>query len=140
MNEHMGGARADFNLTSKMKLFYRFNHDDNIGVTGFGGVGLSAFGNSNSANSHAVGWDYSSGSWVHGVRFSFLKFINGIVDANALAGTPILPVQVNITGLGGFVYRTQCQRSAEHLPAEPADEVRRQLGEGASQHPVRRGI
>ncbi len=103
VNEHMGGARADFNLTSKMKLFYRFNHDDNIGVTGFGGVGLSAFGNSNSANSHAVGWDYSSGSWVHGVRFSFLKFINGIVDANALAGTPILPVQVNVTGLGGFV-------------------------------------
>jgi hypothetical protein len=103
VNEHMGGARTDFNLTNKMKLFYRFNHDDNIGVTGFGGVGLSAFGNSNSANSHAVGWDYGSGAWVHGVRFSFLKFINGIVDANTLAGTPILPVQVNITGLGGFV-------------------------------------
>ena len=103
VNEHMGGARTDFNLTNKMKLFYRFNHDDNIGVTGFGGVGLSAFGNSNSANSHAVGWDYGSGSWVHGVRFSFLKFINGIVDANTLAGTPIEKVQVNITGLGGFV-------------------------------------
>ena len=103
VNEHMGGARTDFNLTNKMKLFYRFNHDDNIGVTGFGGVGLSAFGNSNSANSHAVGWDYGSGSWVHGVRFSFLKFINGIVDANKLAGTPVLPVQVNVTGLGGFV-------------------------------------
>ena len=39
----MGGARTDFNLTNKMKLFYRFNHDDNIGVTGFGGVGLSGF-------------------------------------------------------------------------------------------------
>jgi hypothetical protein len=103
VDEHMGGGRTDFNLTNKMKLFYRYNHDDNIGVTGFGGVGLSAFGNSNSANSHAVGWDYGSGAWVHGVRFSFLKFINGIVDANALAGTPILPVQVNITGLGGFV-------------------------------------
>jgi hypothetical protein len=103
VNEHMGGGRVDFNLTSKMKLFYRFNHDDNIGVTGFGGVGLSAFGNSNSANSHVGGWDYATGSWVHSVRFSFLKFINGIVDANALAGTPILPVQVNVTGLGGFV-------------------------------------
>ncbi len=103
VNEHLGGGRLDFNLTNKMKLFYRFNHDDNIGVTGFGGVGLSAFANSNSANSHVGGWDYGTGSWVHSVRFSFLKFINGIVDANALAGTPILPVQVNITGLGGFV-------------------------------------
>jgi hypothetical protein len=103
VNEHLGGGRLDFNLTNKMKLFYRFNHDDNIGVTGFGGVGLSAFANSNSANSHVGGWDYSTGSWVHSVRFSFLKFINGIVDANALAGTPSLPVQVNITGLGGFV-------------------------------------
>ncbi len=103
VNEHLGGGRIDFNLTNKMKLFYRFNHDDNIGVTGFGGVGLSAFANSNSANSHVGGWDYGTGSWVHSVRFSFLKFINGIVDANTLAGTPILPVQVNITGLGGFV-------------------------------------
>ncbi len=91
VNEHMGGGRTDFNLNSKMKLFYRYNHDDNIGVTGFGGVGLAAFANSNSANSHAVGWDYGSGSWVHGVRFSFLKFINGIVDGNALAGTPVEP-------------------------------------------------
>ncbi len=103
VNEHMGGGRLDFNLTSKQKLFYRFNHDDNIGVTGFGGVGLSAFANSNSANSHVGGWDYGTGQWVHSVRFSFLKFINGIVDGNTLAGTPILPAQVNITGLGGFV-------------------------------------
>jgi hypothetical protein len=86
-----------------MKLFYRYNHNDNLGVTGFGGVGLSAFANSNSTNSHVAGWDYVSGKWVHGIRFSFLKFINGIVDANAAAGTPILPAQVNILGLGGFV-------------------------------------
>ncbi|MBS1851914.1 MAG: TonB-dependent receptor [Acidobacteria bacterium] len=104
MNEHMGGARADFSLTDKMKLFYRFMHDDNLGVTGFGGVGVSAFANSNNANSHVAGWDYSSGSSVHSIRFSSLKFANGIVDANALAGTPVLPVQVNIQGLGGFVY------------------------------------
>jgi hypothetical protein len=104
VNEHMGGARTDFNLTNKMKLFYRFNHDDNIGVTGFGGVGVSAFANANSANSHAAGWDYSSGRWVHGVRFSFLKFINGIVDGNALAGTPDSPAAINISGLGGFLF------------------------------------
>ena len=104
VNEHMGGGRTDFSLTNKMKLFYRYNHDDNIGVTGFGGVGVAAFANSNSTNSHAVGWDYGSGAWVHGLRFSFLKFINGIVDGNALAGTPISPVAINVTGLGGFIF------------------------------------
>lgn len=102
-NEHMGGGRTDFNLTNTMKLFYRFDHDDNLGVTGFGGVGLSAFANSNNANSHVAGWDYGAGNWVHSVRFSFLKFVNGIVDGNALAGTPIFPAFIDITGLGGFV-------------------------------------
>jgi hypothetical protein len=105
VGEHTGGGRLDFNLTDKQKLFYRFNHDDNLGVTGFGGLGLSAFANSNSANAHVAGWDYGTGAWVHSIRFSFLKFINGIVDANSLAGTPggTLPAQVNIQGVGGFV-------------------------------------
>jgi hypothetical protein len=110
VTEHMGGGRSDYNLTNNQKLFYRYTHDDNIGVTGFGNVGLSAFGNSNSANSHVAGWDYTKGQWVHSIRFSFLKFVNRIVDANALAGTPVTVdpagdrAQINITGLGGFVY------------------------------------
>ena len=102
--EHMGGAQSDFIINDRMKLFYRFMHDDNIGVTGFGGVGLSAFANSNSTNAHVAGWDYSTGNFVHSVRFSFLKFINGIVDGNALAGTPVQPAAVNLLGLGGFIY------------------------------------
>src|SRR6185437_10990523 len=104
VDEHMGSIRTDVNITNSMKLFYRFNHDDNIGVTGFGGVGLSAFANSNSTNSHVAGLDFGSGNLVHSVRFSFLKFINGIVDGNALAGTPVQDAAVNVTGLGGFIY------------------------------------
>jgi hypothetical protein len=107
--DRSGGGRADYNLTQNQRLFYRYNHNDNIGVTGFGGKSLSAFGNSNIANAHAVGWDFSKGNWVHSIRFSFLKFMNRVVDANALAGTPLTldpggkPVQVNLTGIGGFV-------------------------------------
>ena len=109
VDDRSGGARTDFNLTQNQHLFYRYNHNDNIGVTGFGGLSLSAFANSNIANSHVAGWDFSKGNWVHSIRFSFLKFINRIVDANALAGTPTTlgpngaPVQINITGIGGFV-------------------------------------
>ena len=104
VDEHMGGIRTDVNITNNLKFFYRFTHDDNIGVTGFGGVGLSAFANSNSTNSHVAGLDFGSGNLVHSVRFSFLKFINGIVDGNALAGTPVQDAAVNVTGLGGFIY------------------------------------
>lgn len=105
-DEHMGGGRLDYNLTNSQHLFYKYTHDDNFGVTGFGGVGFSAFANKNSANAHVVGWDYTKGNWTNTIRFSFVKFVNGIVDANAAAGTPQppQPVQINITGLGGFVY------------------------------------
>ncbi|HET8966421.1 MAG TPA: TonB-dependent receptor [Candidatus Acidoferrum sp.] len=105
-DEHLGGARLDYNLTNRHHLFYKYTHDDNFGVTGFGGLGFSAFANKNSANAHVVGWDYTRGSWTHGIRGSYVKFVNGIVDANSVAGTPQPPepVQINITGLGGFVY------------------------------------
>src|SRR5882762_5405142 len=105
-DEHLANARLDYNFTNSHHFFYKYTHDDNFGVTGFGGVGFSAFANKNSANAHAVGWDYSKANWTNAIRFSFLKFVNGIVDANATAGTPQppQPVQINITGLGGFVY------------------------------------
>jgi hypothetical protein len=105
-DEHMGNARLDYNLTNSQHLFYKYTHDDNFGVTGFGGVGFSAFANKNSANAHVIGWDYTKGSWTNGIRASYVKFVNGIVDANSVAGTPQPPepVQINILGLGGFVY------------------------------------
>jgi Carboxypeptidase regulatory-like domain len=105
-DEHLANGRLDYNFTNNHHFFYKYTHDDNFGVTGFGGVGFSAFANKNSANAHVVGWDYTKGAWTNGIRFSFLKFVNGIVDANSVAGTPQPPepVQINITGLGGFVY------------------------------------
>jgi hypothetical protein len=105
-DEHLASGRLDYNFTNNHHFFYKYTHDDNFGVTGFGGVGFSAFANKNSANAHVIGWDYTKGSWTNGIRFSFVKFVNGIVDANSVAATPQPPepVQINITGLGGFVY------------------------------------
>jgi len=105
-DEHLANARLDYNLTNNQHLFYKYTHDDNFGVTGFGDKGFSAFANKNSANAHVIGWDYTKGSWTNTIRGSFVKFVNGIVDANDAAGTPQPPepVQINITGLGGFVY------------------------------------
>ncbi|MBO0858625.1 MAG: TonB-dependent receptor [Chloracidobacterium sp.] len=98
------GGRLDFNVTQNLKTFYRFNHNDNIGVTGFGLTSLSAFANDNFTNWHVVGADYSTSRWTHSLRYSNLNFNNSIVDANSLAGTPDtldptgIPVQVSISG------------------------------------------
>jgi carboxypeptidase family protein/TonB-dependent receptor-like protein len=104
LRETLVGGRLDFNATPSLKTFYRFNHNDNIGVTGFGLRDLGAFGNANFTNFHVVGADYSTARWTHSLRYSYLNFNNAIVDANSLAGTQATldpagsPIQVNISG------------------------------------------
>jgi hypothetical protein len=87
--ENMAGIRTDYNITSRWKAFYRFFHNDNVGVTGFGGVNLSAFGNRNNTNIHVAGVDFGGSRWTHQFRFSYLNFNNFIAPANSLAGTPL---------------------------------------------------
>jgi hypothetical protein len=105
LDERLGGARTDFNLTQNVKLFYRFGHNYNLGVTGFGGADLSAFANKNNTNTHVTGLDYATARWTHSVRFSYLNFNNFIVDANSAAGTPTTldpggqPILVRILGV-----------------------------------------
>jgi hypothetical protein len=105
-DEHLANGRLDYNFTNNHHFFYKYTHDDNFGVTGFGGENLAAFANKNSANGHVIGWDYTKGAWTNAIRGSFLKFVNGIVDANAAAGTPQPPepVGINIRQFNGFVY------------------------------------
>src|SRR5215470_3700067 len=104
LDERLGGARTDFNITQNLKAFYRFGYNYNFGVTGFGGVDLAAFANKNNTNTHVTGLDYSTSRWTHSVRFSYLNFNNFIVDANTAAGTPTTldpagkPILVRITG------------------------------------------
>ncbi|MBO0721534.1 MAG: TonB-dependent receptor, partial [Blastocatellia bacterium] len=104
LDERLGGARTDYNLTQNVKLFYRFGYNYNAGVTGFGGINLSAFANKNFTNTHVAGLDYATSRWTHSVRFSYLNFNNSIVDANSLAGTPATldpagnPILVRISG------------------------------------------
>jgi hypothetical protein len=104
LDERLGGARLDWKINDRLSSFYRFNHNYNFGVTGFGGRDLSAFGNLNNTNTHVAGLDYSASRWTHSGRFSYLNFNNFIVDANSAAGTPETldpaggPILVRITG------------------------------------------
>jgi Carboxypeptidase regulatory-like domain/TonB dependent receptor len=102
LDEDLFGGRLDWTITDRLHAFYRFNHNDNRGVTGFGGNSLSAFANQNNTNSHVAGLDFSASRWTHSVRFSYLNFDNFVVDANEAAGTPVTldpagnPILVNI--------------------------------------------
>jgi hypothetical protein len=104
LDERMAGGRLDWKASDRISVFYRFNHDDNFGVTGFGATDLSAFGNLNNTNTHVAGIDYSASKWTHSGRFSYLNFNNFIVDANSAAGTPATldpaggPILVRISG------------------------------------------
>ncbi|HKY29993.1 MAG TPA: TonB-dependent receptor, partial [Pyrinomonadaceae bacterium] len=104
LDERLTGGRLDWKVNDRISTFYRFNHNYNFGVTGFGGQDLSAFGNLNNTNTHVAGLDYSASRWTHSGRFSYLNFNNFIVDANAAAGTPTTldpsgdPILVRITG------------------------------------------
>ncbi len=104
LDERLAGARLDWKVSDRISSFYRFNHNYNFGVTGFGGQDLSAFGNLNNTNTHVAGIDFTAGRWTHSGRFSYLNFNNFIVDANAAAGTPETldpaggPILVRITG------------------------------------------
>lgn len=104
LRETIGGGRVDYHFSPTLKAFYRFNHNHNSGVTGFGGINLAAFANQNQTNAHVTGVDYAGGRWTHSGRFSYLNFNNGIVDGNAAAGTPVSldpagkPLLVGIVG------------------------------------------
>jgi hypothetical protein len=105
LDEQLGGARTDYNITQNLKAFYRFGHNYNFGVTGFGLNDLGAFANLNNTNTHVAGLDYATSRWTHSGRFSYLNFNNFIVDANSAAGTPKTlapdgtPVLVSISGV-----------------------------------------
>src|SRR3989442_3921446 len=58
LTENIGSARLDWRVTDKLSAFYRFQHDDNVAVTGFGGIDLDAFSNLNNTNFHVTGVDY----------------------------------------------------------------------------------
>src|SRR2546425_811471 len=104
LTERMGSARLDWVANNKLNMFYRFRHDDNFGVTGFGARDLAAFSNLNNTNFHIIGADFHNGRWNHSVRASYVNFNNLIVDADPAAGTPDTldpngnPVLVRITG------------------------------------------
>jgi hypothetical protein len=100
-DERQGTARADYNPTDRLHLFFRFSHDDFIGVTGFGGANLSPFQNRNNANTTVAGVDYTMNHFTHSFRYGHVNFAN-YIDPAAPSGVPNLSIEIAFqdTGVG----------------------------------------
>ncbi|HUS18748.1 MAG TPA: carboxypeptidase regulatory-like domain-containing protein [Terriglobales bacterium] len=104
-DERIGGARLDWNITNNLRAFGRFNHNDNLGATGFGNRDLASFSNRNNTHTYVAGLDFGAGRWTHAFRFSYLNFNNFVEPANTLTGTPPTldpagkPILLRITGI-----------------------------------------
>jgi hypothetical protein len=76
-----GVAKLDWTINDKMKAFYRFSYEQNHSTKGFIPNSFQPFTNVNNTPVHAGGFDFTTGTFTHAVRFGFTKFRNGITDA-----------------------------------------------------------
>ncbi|MCU1295864.1 MAG: Oar protein [Acidobacteriaceae bacterium] len=75
-------AKADYNLSSGAKLFYRYSYFSNSLFATFG-FGYSIYDNKDYTRQHVAGIDFNTGSFTHTIRFSYLKFQNQILDVTS---------------------------------------------------------
>ena len=78
-------SRLDWQIKPNMHLFYRFTYEWNGDTKAFGST-YQPFINRDNTPAHGVGLDFSTGGFQHSIRFGYLKFQNGIVDA--VGGNP----------------------------------------------------
>ena len=73
-------GKVDYNLSNGAKAFYRYSYFKNSLLATFG-LGFSVYDNKDITRQHVAGVDFSTGSFTHSIRFSYLKFQNQIVDS-----------------------------------------------------------
>lgn len=81
----LGDARMDWNATSNLRVFYRFNYSGDLAAGG--SVPFSPFQNVDWTTTHTIGVDYGSGRFSHSYRFGYVNFHNRIVSQQ-FAGFP----------------------------------------------------
>ena len=98
LRQWQGDGRLDWQVHDNAHAFYRFSFDENTQTAPFGSTSsLQAFKNQTRTPSHALGYDFSRGSYLHSIRVEYLKFRDGLSDA-----TSSLPAGVEnpIPGIG----------------------------------------
>jgi len=91
-------GRADYSLTKTARMFYRYNYFQNKVYATYFPSSFQVYQNKDYTRNSVVGLDFSTGSFTHTIRFSYLKFQNEIQDATRGSGLPFadFPVSINI--------------------------------------------
>lgn len=93
-------GRLDWQINNNYKLFYRFSYDQNRDVASGVANTFQSFANVSHTPVHALGLDFSTGTFTHSIRFGYTKFRNAIVDDTI--GTGIVDPLPNIElAIGG---------------------------------------
>jgi hypothetical protein len=95
-------AKADYQLSRSVHIFYRFGYFQNAVVTN-GGSAFSIYKGKNYARTHVVGLDFNTDGFTHSFRFGYLSAGENRVDATRGSGLPLaespLEIQMGNTGL-----------------------------------------
>jgi hypothetical protein len=96
--ETQGDGRLDWQVHNNAHAFLRFIYDENSQVRPYGAASsLQAFKSESHTPSVSLGYDFNTGSYLHSIRFGYLRFRNDTVD-----NTATIPAGINnpIPGLG----------------------------------------
>ena len=135
-NELMG--RADYNLGHNARLFYRYNYFSNSLPTDFG-LGYSVFSNKDITRTHVAGADFTTGSFTHTIRFSYMKFQNQIVDSTLGSSLPFANTGVTLDAIGTGLYTGPSPDAPQSTP-QSNREIKYDGSKSVHSHIFRYGI
>jgi Carboxypeptidase regulatory-like domain len=88
--ETEGIGRLDYQISKSYHLFYRFSDNKNSDVDSFEATAFQPLDNTNRTHDHVVGFDFTTGTFTHSIRFGYMKFFNHIASGTT-ATTPFNP-------------------------------------------------
>ena len=99
-------GRLDYVAPHNIKLFFRFDYSQIKAEGTYFSDSLQVYQSKNYTRNYVGGADFTTGSWTHSFRFSYLKFQNEITDAVIgsnlpLANFPGNGLYVNLSVTGG---------------------------------------
>jgi hypothetical protein len=129
-------GKLDYNLGNG-KLFYRFSYFKNSLEATFG-LGFSVYDNRDVTRQHVLGYDFTTGSFSHSIRFSYLKFQNQIVDSTL--GNTALPFCCNGLELSSGSFFTGPNLLAPQSTPQSNREIKYDGSKSYHAHTLRYGV
>jgi len=130
--------RLDWQATKNLRLFARFNYYNTLAEATFFSSSLQVYKNKNYTRTYVTGADFSTGQFTHSIRFSNMKFENGISDAVIGSGLPLANIGVNIAVNNGP------QTGPNYLAPQATLQLNRQIkydgGRPLGKHFLRYGV